>query len=1387
VIRVALARASLAIVAATALCVAGGAAAVPAAASSPARSHTRPQLRLHPKLPLTTRTAGRIDAALRSGHGRVDVMLELTATPAALAAHAVRASAHELPRLRQDAFVAQRSRIGVLQRAVSAHFGAAATRAARLFSVSAAYDGIAVRTDASRLPALASLPGVKAVHQLTPKHLDNTVTVPLIHALQAWGAPTSPGSNGPDVGQGVTVGVIDTGVDYTHADFGGPGTTAAYDAAKADDTAAPTYPNTAKIHRGIDFAGDAYDPSAGFPGDDDTNLADAQPQPDSNPLDCNGHGTHVAGTAAGLGVTTAGDTYPGPYSNALDEAQFRVGPGVAPAAEIVPIKIFGCGETGTSSDLITQALDYAMAPDGDVNDHLDVVNMSLGSDFSPPDDPDAVAANNASLAGVTVVAASGNAGDLFNVGGAPGNATRALAVAASDDSQDIVDGLQVDSPASAQDPATSNNAWPAEESSAFAWASRPAVQGDLATIGSGPFASPSGTNNSDGCDPLDSTDAAKVAGKIALLSWTDDDSVRRCGSAARTDNVTQAGAIGAVFADDENEFTAGILGNSSIPAMLTSQDAGAALLTALGNGTVTVTLTHALHNQVVLTHPSTVDNVAEFSSRGISSTGVVKPDVTAPGITVFSAAFGAGNEGVSFSGTSMATPHVAGEAALVLAAHPAWLTDAHTSDDQTNKGNVPLEVKAAIMNTASAPVTCHSLPTATPPCSGVTESPNRVGSGRVLADAAVQTQVIAYDAGSDAAGGVSVSFGRVDVVTSSTVLTKTRTVDVVNMGPSAVPAYSAAYQSSDDMPGVSITVGAVAPVPAQIAPGGKQHFTVTLTVDPTSIQDRLDPTQEASISDGNGGQVARSFIADESGRLVFTAGGAPTLQVPAYAAPRHVSTMATSPSVAFDSAGHGHLPLTGADVEQPGTATAATVFSTVDAMELQGVSGVLPACAGGALPPGCTQSSADQAADLKAVGVTSDVPVYGEAGVDPYAGGAFAYFGVVTQRPWHTPSDLNEYDVMIDANRDGLPDAVLFNTRLPGTDVFVAELDALLQGRGGFVDGPVLDEELLNGIDPGVNGTDTYLFDSNVMTMPFTVAALEAVGFDPGTSTRVNYWVDAISGESGIVDTVGDPLRSQQPLSIDLARPAVYTSDTGSGLESPGGCVDFCFSTLDADTSSPPVDLKVVRTLASVAGDKPLGVLLLHHNNTSASRASLVPFATGVTGKLGRAIAPYGYRNPVGVTVTTTLGVATGAVSVTEGTATLARGTLSKGVAHLTLPVRPVGKHTLVVHYAGDAAHAASSHKLGLTVVKASTATTLSLSGSGTVTLTAVTKVVAPGAGGIGGSVAFYDNGVKFATVTTKGTARASRRLSRGKHVLTAIYSGSTTLASSKGTRTLTV
>jgi len=93
-----------------------------------------------------------------------------------------------------------------------------------------AYNGIKVRMSPRQAAALTTLPGVVAVHRVTPLSMDNVHGVPLIGAPEVWD-----GLNGFH-GEGIKVAIIDTGIDYTHADFGGPGTVAAYQAALATDT-----------------------------------------------------------------------------------------------------------------------------------------------------------------------------------------------------------------------------------------------------------------------------------------------------------------------------------------------------------------------------------------------------------------------------------------------------------------------------------------------------------------------------------------------------------------------------------------------------------------------------------------------------------------------------------------------------------------------------------------------------------------------------------------------------------------------------------------------------------------------------------------------------------------------------------------------------------------------------------------------------------------------------------------------------------------------------------------------------------------------------------------------------------------------------------------------
>jgi subtilisin family serine protease len=463
-----------------------------------------------------------------------------------------------------------------------------------------------------------------------------------VKAPEVW-ATGDPGS----LGENSTVAIIDTGIDYTHADFGGPGTPAAYNTAKANDTTAPTFPDPSKVVGGFDFAGDAYN------ADDPNNST---PAPDPNPLDCNSHGTHVAGIVAGYGENPDGSTFPhaasdyealGGLDSSTYQTKFRIGPGMAPKAKIISYKVFGCDG---STNVVGAALDRAADPnnDGDTSDHVNVVNMSLGSDFGSPQDGDSVLSNADSALGISVVVAAGNGGDLYDIGGSPGDATRVIGVAASVDAYSQIDTLHVSAPAGIA------GDYGAERSVAYDWANDPDLSGTVVAL--------TQPGNLDGCDPLNTADAAAVSGKIAFLEWTDNDSNRRCGSVARSANVAAAGAIGFIFADDEESFEAGITGSDVIPVVLVTKSAGDTIRAQLGSG---VTISGTTANSFKELIAGDDDKVASFSSRGIRNAGDVKPDVTGVGASVFSAGMGTGNEGLSDSGDSMVTPMVAGLSALV--------------------------------------------------------------------------------------------------------------------------------------------------------------------------------------------------------------------------------------------------------------------------------------------------------------------------------------------------------------------------------------------------------------------------------------------------------------------------------------------------------------------------------------------------------------------------------------------------------------------------------------------------------------------------------------------------------------------------------------------------
>jgi subtilisin family serine protease len=1134
---------------------------------------------------------------------------------------------------------AARSQLATVKAAQNKVISALPANSDVLYRMHAVLSAVAVRTNVKNYQALTHLAGVSAVYPIAPKSLNNATAIPLQRAPQAWQATG-------DLGANSTVAIIDTGVDYTHADFGGVGTVAEYDAAKAQ-LGKPVSPNEfpgPKVIGGFDLVGDDYDAN---PQDD---TFQPVPHPDAFPLDCNSHGSHVAGTVAGFGENADGSTYTGPYDTTTPFSDLRIGPGMAPKAKLYAFRVFGCAG---STNVVAQAIDMAADPNGDGNtsDHADVINMSLGSDFGSPQDGDSVATNAAAALGINMAVASGNAGDLYDVGGSPGNASRSIAVAASVDSGSVVDSLNVGAPI--------NQKFAAERSVAYPWDTpgHPDLAGDVARV--------TDPTNLDGCDPLSDADKAAVAGKIAFVEWTDVDANRRCGSAVRGGHLADAGATGFIFADDEDHFAAGITGDPTIPGVLVSKTGGDAIRAALANGPVTITGT--TKNGFAQSFPELNDTLASFSSRGINDVDNVKPDVTAVGDSVFSAGNGTGNEGLNDSGTSMATPMVAGTAALVHSLHPDWNTE---------------QVKADIMNTADADLFTG------PNHTGSKFAPNRVGAGRINAETATSNDTLAYVVNSDTAttgdGRVSASFGPIAVTPSADPTVLTKVIRVQNTG-LAAHTYDVSFDPRTSIPGATYSV---APSSITVDPRSAGTLTLTLTLNPSQLTKTIDPT----VARSQGG-LPREFQADASGLVTFTGhNGEPQLRVPAYAAPRPASDMSQASSLSFSGKGkvqESLLKLTGDQVNQG--AGAAAVQSLVSGFELQAKSGLAPTCTS-TLTDGCVSFPDERSADLKYVGATSSAPQNQLLGQDPLSAG-LAYFSITTQGPWRTAGSTQEFDIYIDSTGDGVADAVLFNTRLTASDTMVDELIDLNPPPDTS---PVLDVELIND---RFGDTDTALFNSDTLVMPVAIGALPGVSAD---ASRISYSVLGFSNEAGApIDTVGDVANDNtliNPLSMDVLNPGVAVF---------GSVDDGTSPLLFRDTPGSVVEVR--RDLNSYQADKGLGALIVHFHNVVGDKAQVVSLAKR-TPSVSLTMKPGKVKRLSDVTVTMTVTGAAGAAPT--GTVNLRRlngagagivrtATLKNGTVTITYHPGTVGNVRYRAEYTGSAAYAAAnSPKVTLVVTK---------------------------------------------------------------------------------------
>ncbi len=534
---------------------------------------------------------------------------------------------------------------------------------------------------------------------------------------------------GGNDGTGITIAVIDSGIDYLHANLGGDGDPGDYAANDKSVIEPGTFP-TAKVIGGFDFAGPTYDAADPF---------SSIPVPDDDPLDGDGHGSHVAGIAAGLGV-------PG-----------EIGVGVAPGSSLLALKVFG--DVAGSTSLVSEAIEFALDPngDGDISDHVDVINMSLGSAYGSPDDPSAVAAGNAADLGVVVVASAGNAGDIPYVTGSPAVGLNVVSVASSL-SGGPTTGIDVN-----------GTEYEAVEGTSPVRIADGVVVGDLAI--------PSDPGNVFGCDPI----ADDLTGKIALISRG------VCAFDLKFIWAEFAGAEAIVVYNDGATpgrvapIVMGGIGDlgfpNGIPGTKISSFDGAFLASAIGGGAQSTTLDDSISVATVFG-----DTLSDFSSRGPGHGGSrFKPDLSAPGDAIVSTGVGTGTGPTTAGGTSMAAPHVAGLAALLVSASPKVSTEG---------------IKALLQNSAVE----------AQPEGLIQPYPlSRQGTGVVRAGEATALTSYATPGG--------VSFGRVNPKNKKNAKVK---VELVNLS-SDSRSFSVTHKANKTFPGVEITC------PSEVSIGGKSQ------------------------------------------------------------------------------------------------------------------------------------------------------------------------------------------------------------------------------------------------------------------------------------------------------------------------------------------------------------------------------------------------------------------------------------------------------------------------------------------------------------------------------------------------------------------------------------
>ncbi|MBC7927239.1 MAG: S8 family serine peptidase, partial [Bryobacteraceae bacterium] len=551
-------------------------------------------------------------------------------------------------------------------------------------------NAVFVEAPAGSRALLQALPGVDRVERLRPlkRHLDTAAS--LLNVSAAWSAV-----NGEqNAGAGVKIAILDTGIDISHP--------AMQDASLQYPEGFPKCRQEAGecafVNTKVVAARSYVSMLVG------TNPATSRPD-DLSPRDRVGHGTAVAGIAAGVRST-------GPAATIT---------GVAPKAWLGNYKIFGSpGVNGTFTfeDVLVTALREAIA-DGM---NIAVVTIGVPAEWGPGDtggtcqragsqpcDWRAAAVENAVRQGITVVVSAGNDGDnatiypAFNSINSPGTAPSAITVGASTNSHIYYQSIRINGPGVPADIARINTY--------FTDGPRPATgfQASLRDI------------NDSACNALS---PGSLTGVIAVIPRGD------CEFPVKIANAQRAGAVGVIFYQSNQNATGTfrIRGaeETGIPAALIGSRVGSSLRNYIGQQPSATATFDPVYVSIATTE---FDTMASFSSRGPSiREGALKPELVAVGTDLYTATQRFDPNGnlydpsgyTAAQGTSFAAPFVAGAVALVKQRYPSM---------------TPLQLKSAVVNTADNRI--QDIDGTRVIVAGGLDQ----GAGKLNAGAAVQTNV----------------------------------------------------------------------------------------------------------------------------------------------------------------------------------------------------------------------------------------------------------------------------------------------------------------------------------------------------------------------------------------------------------------------------------------------------------------------------------------------------------------------------------------------------------------------------------------------------------------------------------------------------------------------